>query len=53
MRGATVPRTNGAEVQDQLYTLIIDSKGVYDALNTDLPQDDKSVQWKFPPLSRS
>ena len=41
MRGATVLRIDRTEVQDPLCTLITDSKGDYDALKNELPQDDK------------
>eukprot|EP00973_Karenia_brevis_P015944 2179836-Karenia_brevis.AAC.1 len=41
IHGPTVLRTERPEVKDPLCTLIIDSKGLYDALNNELPQDDK------------
>ena len=42
-RAATVLRTDRPEVQDPLCTLVTDSKGVYGALNNELPQDDKKL----------
>ena len=48
MRGATMLRTDRAEVQDPLCTLIPDSKGVYDAFNNELPQDDKKSAVEIP-----
>ena len=48
MRGTTVLRTDRTEVQDPLCTLITDSKGVYDALNNELPQDDKKSEVDMP-----
>ena len=37
----TVLRTDRVEVIDPLMSLLSDSKGVYDALNNELPQDDE------------
>ena len=47
-RAATVLRTDRPEVQDPLCTLITDSEGVYDALNNELPQDDKKSAVEIP-----
>ena len=36
------------EVQDPEVTVISDSKGLYDALNNELPQDDKKSAVEMP-----
>ena len=48
VRVATVLRTDRSEVQDPCCTLVTDSKGVYDALNNGLPQDDKKSAVEMP-----
>ena len=40
-RKPTVLRADRAEVVDPYVTIVSDSKGLYDALNSELPQDDK------------
>eukprot|EP00973_Karenia_brevis_P010355 1404275-Karenia_brevis.AAC.1 len=40
-RGPTVLRAERPEVKDLLCTMISDSKGLFDALNNELPQDDR------------
>ena len=40
----TVLRTDRPEIQDPFVTMITDSKGLYDALNNELPQSDKKAK---------
>ena len=47
-RQPTVLRTDRAEVKDPYVTIISDSKGLYDALNNELPQDDKKSAVEVP-----
>ena len=51
-RVATVLRTDRPEVQDPLCTLVADSKGVFDALNNELPQDDKKSAMEMPSIEQ-
>ena len=44
----TVLRTDRVEVIDPFMSLLSDSKGVYDALNNELPQDDKKAAVEMP-----
>ena len=44
----TVLRTDRAEIMDPMMTLCSDSKGTYDALNNELPQDDKKSAVEVP-----
>ena len=44
----TVLRTDRPEVVDPEVSLISDSKGLYDALNNELPQDDKKSAVEMP-----
>ena len=41
-------RTDRIEVIDPFMSLLTDSKGVYDALNNELPQDDKKSAVEMP-----
>ena len=47
-RGPTVLRTDRPEVIDPMCSLCSDSKCVYDALNNELPQDDKKAAVEMP-----
>ena len=44
----TVLRTDREQVQDPDASLLSDSKGLYDALNNELPQDDKKTAVEMP-----
>ena len=44
----TVLRTDREVVQDPIASLLCDSKGLYDALNNELPQDDKKAAVEMP-----
>ena len=44
----TVLRTDRVEVIDPFMSLLSDSKNVYDALNNELPQDDKKAAVETP-----
>ena len=44
----TVLRTDRVEVIDPFVSLLSDSKNVYDALNNELPQDDKKAAVETP-----
>jgi len=44
----TVMRTERAEVVDPEFSLLSDSKCLYDALNNELPQDDKKAAVELP-----
>ena len=39
-------------MKDPEVSLLIDSKGLYDALNNELPQDDKKVAVEIPIIER-
>ena len=41
-------RTERPEVQDPEVSVLSDSKGLYDALNNELPQDDKKAAVEMP-----
>jgi hypothetical protein len=41
-------RTERAEVVDPEFSLLSDSKCLYDALNNELPQDDKKAAVELP-----
>ena len=45
---ATVLRTDRPEIIDPFASLVSDSKGVFDALNNELPQDDKKAAVEMP-----
>ena len=47
-RTPTVLRTHRPEVLDPLVSLVLDRKGLYDALNNELPQDDKKSAVEVP-----
>ena len=47
-RKMTVMRTERPEVQDPEVSMLSDSKGLYDALNNELPQDDKKSAVETP-----
>ena len=47
-RGPTVLRTDRPEVIDPFCSLLSDSKGVFDSLNNELPQDDKKSAVEMP-----
>ena len=44
----TVLRTDRPEVVDPEVSLLSDNKGLYDALNNELPQDDKKAAVEMP-----
>ena len=48
--GPTVLRTDRAEVEDPMMSLLTDSKNVFDALNNELPQEDKKTAIEMPIL---
>ena len=47
-KAPTVLRTDRPEVIDPLCNLVSDNKGLYDALNNELPQDDKKSAVEMP-----
>ncbi len=44
----TVVRSDRPEIQDPFISVLSDSKGLYDALNNELPQDDKKSAVEMP-----
>ena len=46
VRGPTVVRSDRPEIRDPDASVLSDSKGMYDAINNELPQDDKKSRVK-------
>ena len=48
VRGPTVVRSDRPEIRDPDASVLSDSKGLYDAINNELPQDDKKSACETP-----